>query len=130
MRNEIIQFQDLIPSETINPLDGISYYGIAPPSRYGPRSKSARSLQNNANRLIEKANGELVLPKTYLTRKGAIVLFTAPDNLDLETNNDDDQRKVGEQMFDITQNELNKKFGNLTRFAQSVLSYGDEVKFF
>ena len=69
-----------------------------------------------------------MLPKTYLTRKGALLLFTAPDTLVIETEpGTEEEHGNNSKLFSITQNELNKKFGNLARFAQSVLNYGDDV---
>ena len=121
-----------MPAQSINPLDGISNYGTSLPSRSTSRAKSAKSYLSQIqpaynNKLVEKPNGELVLPKTYLTRKGALLLFTAPDTVDIEPDSKVEENGENREMFDVTQNELNRKFGNLARFAQSVLTYGDDV---
>ena len=102
------------------PEDAISHrHGVT----IGPRMPSARLT--SATYRGEKSDGELVLPKTYTTRKGALVLFTpGGEELSLSLSQ---QKQLSKDFLKANQVDLSAKFGSLTRFAHSVLTFGDEV---
>ncbi len=61
-----------------------------------------------------------------MTRKGAMVLFTAPEDANLELS-EKDRRRLKRKLLKSRQIDVQSKFGTIARFAQSVLSFGDEV---
>ena len=75
----------------------------------------------------EKADGELVLPKTFITRSGALLLFTAPSSVQLSS---EQKQLLKKGIADARGTQLQNKFGTLAKFAQSVLSYGEQVSLF
>ena len=75
----------------------------------------------------EKSNGELVLPKTFITRKGALMLFTAPNDFDELLEDDNLYLKKAHRFLRTHYAEQIAKLGNLSRLAQSILMFGDEV---
>ena len=74
----------------------------------------------------EKEDGQLVIPKTFVTRKGAMVLFSAPDNIKLDIS-EQDKRQLKRKLLRDRNMDVESKFGTLARFAKSVLAFGDEV---
>ena len=67
----------------------------------------------------------LHLPKTYLTRQGALLLFT-PSEVAADLTQKD--RKCLQKMIvQQSREDCARGFGNLLRLAQSVLMYGGEV---
>ena len=88
-----------------------------------PRTQTARPTLAD----YERPSGELVLPKTFTTRNGALLLFThASQEFGLS---DAQKRTLQRDLLKVRQTELSAKFGTLTRFAQSVLSFGDDVSY-
>ena len=71
-----------------------------------------------------RGDRELLLPKTYTTRKGALMLFTPPGEFSL-TEGDKvylDKAFSADNYVDYA-----NTFGSLARLAQSVLMYGNQV---
>jgi hypothetical protein len=99
----------------LGPLPG-HRHGVTVSSRIKSAQSSARS---------EKSDGELLLPKTFCTRKGALLLFTAPETVPELTNEDRDF--IREKMRISNIQGLSQKIGTLHRLTKSVLMYGDEV---
>ncbi|KAK3598474.1 hypothetical protein CHS0354_039562 [Potamilus streckersoni] len=78
----------------------------------------------------EHSYGEMYLPKTYLTRKGALLLFTAPES---EIDDSDfNARWQRQQLYKMRRDrvakliDLSLRLGNLTRLSNSVLQYGTQ----
>lgn len=69
-----------------------------------------------------KDNGSLDLPKTYLTRKGALLLFTAADGPPEKDHVRPRKQRKRKQQELI---DLSLKLGTLERLSLSVLQYGD-----
>ncbi|XP_071113328.1 titin homolog isoform X2 [Haliotis cracherodii] len=103
--------------------------GSTRPHRHGitvsPRAPNSvpATAPGNCGIRFQNCDGKLDLPKTFLTRKGALLLFTAPD--DSEQTNVPSQRfhrrQKGKQLID-----LSLKLGTLDRLCKSVLQYGGE----
>ena len=74
----------------------------------------------------EKEDGQLVIPKTYVTKKGALVLFSAPDDVKLDLS-EKDKRFLKRKLLRNRTGGIEDKFGTLTRFTKSVLAFGDDV---
>ena len=74
----------------------------------------------------EREDGQLVIPKTYVTRKGAMVLFSAPENVKLDLSEKDKKALKG-KLLRKRNGDIETKFGTLARFTKSVLSFGDDV---
>ena len=74
----------------------------------------------------EKEDGQLVIPKTYVTRKGAMVLFSAPEDITLNIS-EKDKRRLKRKLLRDRNVDVESKFGTLARFTKSVLAFGDEV---
>ena len=74
----------------------------------------------------EKEDGQLVIPKTYVTRKGAMVLFSAPENVKLDIS-EKDKKVLKGKLLKNRNGEIETKFGTLARFTKSVLAFGDDV---
>ncbi|KAL3882031.1 hypothetical protein ACJMK2_028412, partial [Sinanodonta woodiana] len=78
----------------------------------------------------EPSYGEMYLPKTYLTRKGALLLFTAPES-ELD-DNDFNARWQRQRLYKMRRDrvakliDLSLRLGNLTRLSNSVLRYGNQ----
>ena len=71
-----------------------------------------------------RGDRELFLPKTYTTRKGALVLFTPPGEFSLT---DYDKVYLNKAFSSETFVDYASTFGSLACLAQSVLMYGDNV---
>ena len=74
----------------------------------------------------EREDGQLVIPKTYVTRKGAMVLFSAPENVKLDLSEKDKKALKG-KLLRKRNGDIETKFGTLARFTKSVLAFGDDV---
>ena len=70
-----------------------------------------------------RGDRELLLPKTYTTRKGALVLFTPPGEFSLT----EFDKVYLNKAFSDNYIDYANTFGSLARLAQSVLMYGDDV---
>ncbi|XP_025097466.1 uncharacterized protein LOC112565850 [Pomacea canaliculata] len=71
---------------------------------------------------VDKTTGCLGLPRTYLTRKGPLLLFTAPENTSEKKQPPQTLPKKLNQQKLI---DLSLKLGTLERLTLSVLQYGD-----
>lgn len=80
-----------------------------------PRNKSAKST---GSFLLE--DGQLSLPKTFVTRKGAIILFTPSEDICNHGNGESHLKK--ENVY-----EAGLKLGTLGNLTNSVLEFGKEV---
>ncbi|CAL1546119.1 unnamed protein product [Lymnaea stagnalis] len=69
-------------------------------------------------------DGHLELPKTFLTRKGALILFTAPDELPVEPPRSPRLRRKRHKQKDFI--DLSLKLRTLERLSLSVLQFGDK----
>lgn len=81
-----------------------------------PRNKSAKST---GSFLLE--DGQLALPKTFVTRKGAILLFTPSDEFCNHGNGESHLKN--ENVY-----EAGVKLRTLGNLANSVLEFGKEVR--
>ena len=72
-----------------------------------------------------KDDGCLELPKTYLTRKGALLLFSATD---APPEKDHMRPRLPRKRKQQELIDLSLKLGTLERLSLSVLQYGDQVK--
>ena len=109
--------EDVLPVLPVD--DDYHPHGITvSPRLYPPSPKSQPS---------EKPNGELVLPKTFITRKGALMLFTAPDDFDKLSEDDKFYVRKAHHILRKHYAEQITKLGKLSRLAQSILIFGDEV---
>ncbi|XP_070531727.1 microtubule-associated protein futsch-like isoform X2 [Ptychodera flava] len=70
-----------------------------------------------------KPNGELVLPKTFLTRRGAMLLFTAPEDLKFSQ----EQKCYQEQERSADVFDLGLKLRTMNKLTASVLQYGQDL---
>ena len=78
----------------------------------------------------ENSDAKMNLPKTFLTRKGALMLFSAPEN---EEESLIPSRSAGprprymrlRKSADLIDTSL--KLGTMDKLAMSVLQYGEEV---
>ena len=87
---------------------------------YQNRSKSAKT--HDAAVLDD---GQIVLPKTFVTRKGAILLFTPSEELiitDQDNNNDSASSKHLPDIY-----EVGLKLGTVGNLTNTVLQFGREV---
>lgn len=90
-----------------------------------PRSRAASAISYS---IKEPVDGKINLPKTYLTRKGALVLFTAPEDEDEENQQyDPRQEKIirlqrANQIIDTS-----LRLGTSGRLSKAILQFGDEV---
>lgn len=80
-----------------------------------PRNKSAKST---GSLLLE--DGQLSLPKTFVTRKGAIILFTPSEDICNHGNGESHLKK--ENVY-----EAGLKLRTLGNLTNSVLEFGKEV---
>jgi len=75
-------------------------------------------------------DGQLAIPKTYLTRKGALLLFSSPN--DTVRNEEGDSgllsRQKMAQINKLNVAELCNKLGTMERLSLSILQYGDQVQ--
>ena len=88
------------------------------------RSRGTPTVVTQSSSHAESQDGKLELPKTYVTRSGALFLFTAPNNVELTEQQKLDLRQG---LSRIRNTELKSKFGTLAKFTRSVLNYGNEV---
>ena len=86
-------------------------------NRTSPCNKSAKSTGS-----FVLDDGQLALPKTFVTRKGAILLFTPSD--DLCYHGSGESRLKKENVF-----EAGLKLRTLGNLTNSVLEFGKEVSF-
>ncbi|XP_064629020.1 titin homolog [Lineus longissimus] len=91
------------------------HHGVTISSRIKSAQSSTRS---------EKPDGELILPKTFCTRKGALLLFTAPEKI--PGLSEEDREFIREKMRISNIQDLSNRIGTLHRLTKSVLMYGDE----
>ena len=81
----------------------------------------------------ENSDAQMNLPKTFLTRKGALMLFSAPED---EEESLTPSRSVGprprymrlRKSADLIDTSL--KLGTMDKLAMSVLQYGEEVNMY
>lgn len=74
-----------------------------------------------------KCEGQLQLPKTYITRKGSLLLFTAPEE-DLQTERNSLRKKIYTKLAKGTNSsDFIQSLGTLERLSLSILKFGDEV---
>ncbi|XP_022111267.1 protein split ends-like isoform X1 [Acanthaster planci] len=92
------------------------------------RSKEAlvKALTSSSEVKSHRPDGQIELPKTYMTRKGALMLFTTPENLLFsETDqkcyfkNDQDGKNIGK---------LSLTLGTVNKLTKSVLQYGSHLQ--
>ena len=109
----------LLPTDEAHHHHGITVSPRAPSSmsRHPPGEKPA----------MEKPDGELLLPKTFITRKGALMLFSAPDDVASLSMEDKLYMKKARRLLRRRYTDQIAKFGKLSRLAQSILIFGDEV---
>lgn len=97
-----------------------------------PRTWSSRTSNRGHSAMqpntvsVDKTTGCLGLPRTYLTRKGPLLLFTAPENTSEKKQPPQTLPKKLNQQKLI---DLSLKLGTLERLTLSVLQYGDMVCF-
>lgn len=77
---------------------------------------------------VDRGKQEAVIPKTYLTRRGRLLLFSGPTDHDMEEMNAREDEKIRDKLRKMSDKELQQKFGSLSRLAQSILSFGDQVR--
>ena len=82
-----------------------------------PRNKSAKSTGS-----FVLDDGQLFLPRTFVTRKGAILLFTPSDELCNHGNGESHHKE--ENVY-----EAGLKLRTLGNLTNSVLQFGKEVSF-
>lgn len=74
-----------------------------------------------------KGESQIQLPKTYITRKGALLLFTAPEN-ELQTERNSFRQKLYNKLVKSSNsNDFIQRLGTLERLSLSILKFGDEV---
>nr|XP_022293236.1 golgin subfamily A member 6-like protein 22 isoform X10 [Crassostrea virginica] len=103
---------------------------IAPPATPISRSEKLQR-ETTHNRLSRETtyvdhSSKYDLPKTFLTKKGALMLFTAPKDDDQEVDESSGNPRVvrTQRVKKILDSSL--KIGSLDRLAMSILQYGDE----
>ncbi|XP_005098661.1 rootletin [Aplysia californica] len=69
-------------------------------------------------------DGQLHIPKTYLTRKGALVLFTGPERVPQEAKKTPRVQKKKQRHKDVL--DLSLKLKTMERLSLSVLQFGDK----
>ncbi|CAD5120620.1 DgyrCDS9177 [Dimorphilus gyrociliatus] len=74
---------------------------------------------------VDRQKQEALIPKTYLTRRGRLLLFSGPSDKEMEEMNAREGDKLRNKLKKMSDSELQKKFGSLSRLAQSILSFGD-----
>ncbi|XP_074650857.1 uncharacterized protein LOC141905743 isoform X2 [Tubulanus polymorphus] len=84
---------------------------------------TVRYNNDQSTELYHKQDGELLLPKTNLTRKGALLLFVAPEKVPGLTETE--KQFMRKRLQNMNMIELNEKIGTIQRLGQSVLQYGD-----
>ncbi|XP_065926717.1 axoneme-associated protein mst101(2) isoform X8 [Magallana gigas] len=106
--------------------------GMAPPATPISRSEKLQR-ETTHNRLSRETtsvdhSSKYDLPKTYLTKKGALMLFTAPKD-DQELNESYGSPKVVKTHRVKKLLDSSLKIGSLDRLAMSILQYGDEEEY-
>lgn len=103
--------------------------GMAPPATPISRSEKLQR-ETTHNRLSRETtsvdhSSKYDLPKTYLTKKGALMLFTAPkDDQELDESYGSPKVVKTHRVKKLLDSSL--KIGSLDRLAMSILQYGDE----
>lgn len=73
---------------------------------------------------------QMNLPKTYLTKKGALVLFSAPENeLDSKTLQSDSKPRFRVSRKQVDTIDTSLKLGTMDKLVMSVLDFGEDVSF-
>lgn len=85
----------------------------------GKRVASGRGLSP----VDHNTDSQMNLPKTYLTKKGALVLFTAPEDED-DWFDERPRFMISRKQTDLIDTSL--KLGTLDKLAMSVLEFGEE----
>ncbi|XP_056015844.1 calponin homology domain-containing protein DDB_G0272472-like isoform X10 [Ostrea edulis] len=105
---------------------------IAPPATPISRSEKLQR-ETTHNRLpreitsVDQTN-KYDLPKTYLTKKGALMLFTAPkEEQELDEANGNPKKVKMHRVKKLLDSTL--QMGSLDRLAMSILQYGDEEEY-
>ena len=105
-------------------------HGITVGTRSGRTTAQSRAPSRLKHR--EPTCDSMSVPKTLTTRKGALQIYVAPEDMDYE---DEDQglelrpkyvpvsRPHGQELID-----LSLRLGTMGRLALSVLQFGDQVK--
>ena len=99
----------------------------------GKRVNYGRDVSPIAQMSRENSDVQMNLPKTFLTRKGALMLFSAPED---EEESLTPSRSVGprprymrlRKSADLIDTSL--KLGTMDKLAMSVLQYGEEVNMY
>ena len=91
--------------------------------KHAGRRRSSVTSASSARRNF-RGDRELLLPKTYTTRKGALVLFTPPGEFSLT---ECDKVYLDKAFSADNYVDYAGTFGSLARLAQSVLMYGNQV---
>lgn len=105
---------------------------MAPPATPISRSEKLQR-ETTHNRLSRETpsvdhSSKYDLPKTYLTRKGALMLFTAPkDDQELDESFGSPKVVKTHRVKKLLDSSL--KIGSLDRLAMSILQYGDEEEY-
>ena len=90
------------------------------------RAKSAASTYTSYSG--QKEHGELKLPKTFLTRKGALLLFSSPDpDQELSEKEKDYLQHARKLLKHRYKDYCSKLGGSVDRLVQSILMFGDQV---
>ena len=90
------------------------------------RAKSAASTYTSYSG--QKVDGELKLPKTFLTRKGALLLFSSPDpDQELSEKEKDYLQHARKLLKHRYKDYCSKLGGSVDRLVQSILMFGDQV---
>ncbi|XP_061169189.1 calponin homology domain-containing protein DDB_G0272472-like [Saccostrea echinata] len=103
---------------------------IAPPATPISRSEKLQreTTHNRLSRETTSVDHKVDLPKTYLTKKGALMLFTAPkDDEELEEAYGDPRIAKMHREKKLLDSSL--KIKSLDRLAMSILQYGDEEEY-
>eukprot|EP00105_Crassostrea_gigas_P036388 XP_019920536.1 PREDICTED: calponin homology domain-containing protein DDB_G0272472 isoform X9 [Crassostrea gigas] len=106
--------------------------GMAPPATPISRSEKLQR-ETTHNRLSRETtsvdhSSKYDLPKTYLTKKGALMLFTAPkDDQELDESYGSPKVVKTHRVKKLLDSSL--KIGSLDRLAMSILQYGDEEEY-
>ncbi|RUS88389.1 hypothetical protein EGW08_003845, partial [Elysia chlorotica] len=108
------QPSDCLPSLTANPSE--HRHGIT----VTPRSKTFHSEVPIAD------DGHLEIPKTFVTRKGALVLFAAPADIPQEPMKSPAQTPRRRRRRPKSVIDLSLKLKTLERLSMSVLQFGDQ----
>ncbi|XP_033629488.1 protein split ends-like [Asterias rubens] len=99
-------------------------------SKFNVSAKHTSSREVNSRKSLpsevkcQRSDGQLELPKTFMTRKGALMLFTAPENLNFSSTDQKCFYKSGKEETDVSK--LSLTLGTVNKLTSSVLGYGNQ----